>query len=56
MPAGDPADVDGDGTVGFSDLLAVLAAFGTAGGPADVDGSGVVDFGDLLAVLAAFQG
>lgn len=56
MPTGDPADVDGDGTVGFGDLLAVLAAFGTAGGPADVDGSGTVDFGDLLAVLAAFEG
>ncbi len=56
MPPGDPADVDGDGTVGFGDLLAVLAAFGTAGGPADVDGDGTVGFADLLAVLAAFEG
>jgi hypothetical protein len=56
MPPGDPADVDGDGTVGFGDLLAVLAAFGTAGGPADVDGDGTVGFADLLAVLAAFAG
>lgn len=50
-----PADVDGSGSVDFSDLLAVLAAFGPcAGCPADVDGSGSVDFTDLLTVLADF--
>jgi hypothetical protein len=46
------ADIDGDGVVGFTDVLAVLAAWGNAGGPEDLDGSGLVDFGDLLVVLA----
>ena len=46
------ADLDGDGSVGFSDVLAVLATWGRKGGPEDLDGSGVVDFGDLLIVLA----
>jgi hypothetical protein len=55
-PAGDPADVNGDGTVDFDDLLAVLAAFGTDDPDADVDGDGTVEFDDLLAVLAAFGG
>ncbi len=50
-----PTDVDGSGSVDFSDLLVVLAAFGPCGGcPADVDGSGSVDFTDLLSVLAGF--
>ncbi len=54
---GVPGDVNGDGTVDFSDLLAVLAAWGPCDGcPEDVDGSGAVDFTDLLAVLAAFPG
>jgi len=52
-----PEDVDGDGVVGFDDLLAVLAAFGPCGDPdcpEDVDGNETVDFDDLLAVLAAW--
>ncbi len=49
-----PADLDDDGEVGFSDLLAVLVAWGNKGGPEDLDGSGFVDIGDLLAVLAAW--
>ena len=53
---GDPADVDGDGTVGFADLLAVLAAWGTADPAADVDGNGTVEFADLLLVLAGWDG
>ncbi len=57
---GDPADVDGDGTVGLDDLLAVLAAFGPCPGggdpcPADVDGDGDVAFADLVAVLDAWS-
>ncbi len=53
-PAG--PDVDGDGTVGFGDLTAVLAAWGPCGGcPEDVDDDGVVALDDLLAVLAAFE-
>jgi endonuclease/exonuclease/phosphatase family metal-dependent hydrolase len=58
---GNPYDLDGDGTVGFNDLLAVLSAFGPcpappADCPADFDASGAVDFGDLLEILAAFGG
>lgn len=53
-----PADVDGSGSVGFDDVIAVLAAWGVCpdGDPcdADVDDSGDVAFGDLIAVLAAF--
>lgn len=48
-------DVDGDGAVGFGDLLEVLAAWGAcAGCAADVDGNAVVDFADLLVLLAAW--
>ena len=55
------ADVDGDGLVGFGDVLAVLAAWGTCPAPpmacpADVDGDAAVGFGDILAVLAAWSG
>ncbi|MGP1309951.1 MAG: immunoglobulin domain-containing protein [Phycisphaerales bacterium] len=55
-----PGDVDGDGVVAFSDLNAVLAAYGaTTGEPhynalADFDGDGDVDFGDLNTVLALY--
>ncbi len=60
-PSGPAADVDGDGMVGFSDVLAVLAAWGgcpapPAGCPGDVDGDGITGFGDILAVLAAWSG
>lgn len=51
-----PGDIDGDGTVGFADVLAVLAAWGPCPAkgacPADLDGDGVVAFADLLLVLA----
>lgn len=51
-------DINGDGTVDDTDLLAVLFAFGAAGAgmPEDVDCSGMVDDSDLLAVLFAFGG
>jgi hypothetical protein len=51
-----PEDVDGDGVVGFADLLAVLAApWGPCGGcPEDVTGDGAVGFPDLLAILAGW--
>ena len=45
------ADIDGDGSVGPTDLAAVLAAFGT-GGPADLDGNGEVNAVELGMVLA----
>jgi len=51
--AGSPADIDGDGVVGFGDLTSVLAQWGPCPGcPADIDGDGVVGFGELTTVLA----
>jgi hypothetical protein len=57
---GDPADIDGDGTVGVTDLLALLAAWGPCPPPpgpcaADLDGDGTVGVTDLLALLAAWD-
>ena len=51
---GADSDLDGDGDVGFSDLLILLSAWGpcAAACPADLDGDGVVGFGDLLFLLA----
>ncbi len=53
-----PGDVDGDGVVGFGDLLAVLSAWGDCPEskpcPADLDGDRDVDFADLLIVLSAW--
>jgi bacillopeptidase F len=47
------ADLDGDGSVGILDLLALLDAWGTdPGGPPDFDGDGTVGINDLLALLA----
>ena len=51
---GIPGDCDGDGTVGFSDLVCILGAFGTGPGPADCDGSGDVSFSDLVCALSLF--
>ncbi|MBX3375316.1 MAG: VCBS repeat-containing protein [Phycisphaeraceae bacterium] len=55
--AADPADLDGDGTVGFSDLLILLGAWGPCADPcpADLDGDGEVGFGDLLLLLSAWS-
>jgi hypothetical protein len=52
-----PEDLDGDGAVGLSDLLIVLADFGPCGKscPSDIDEDGTVGFGDLLAVLSAWD-
>jgi hypothetical protein len=51
-----PGDVDGDGNVGFSDLLRVLAAWGPAlpGMPEDLDLDGQVGFADMLVVLSSW--
>lgn len=50
-----PTDIDGNGTVEFGDLLAVLAAWGTCPAcPEDINADGVVDFSDLVQVLAAW--
>ena len=49
------ADLDEDGTVGLSDLLSLLAAWGTdPGGPPDFDGDGTVGISDLLVLLASW--
>ena len=50
-----PADIDGDGTVGGGDLGMMLGAWGqcpTFACPADLDGSGAVDGGDIGLLLA----
>jgi hypothetical protein len=51
-----PGDVNGDGTVGFDDLLAAISNWGDCPPegecPADVDGDGTVGFEDLLTVLS----
>jgi hypothetical protein len=46
-----PADLDGSGSVGVGDVLALIDAWGMAGGSADIDGSGVVSVGDLLILI-----
>ena len=48
-------DIDGDGSVGTNDLLAVIAAWGACKGcPADINGDGWVDTDDILAIIAAW--
>ena len=51
-----PADINGNGATDFSDIVSVLAAFGSscAGCAEDVNMDGDVGFADLVAVLAAF--
>jgi hypothetical protein len=51
-----PGDLDGDGTVGVLDLLALLAAWGpNPNHPADFNGDGTVDVGDFLLLLAGWD-
>ncbi len=51
-----PADLDGSGDVGITDLLTLLAAWGPCSGecPADLGGDGMVGITDFLALLAAW--
>lgn len=53
---GCPADIDGDGQVGFGDLNMLLGSFNQTGAglPGDVDGDGDVDFADLNDLLALY--
>ena len=44
-------DLDGDGNVNVSDLLAVIDQWGLANSPADVNSDGIVDVTDLLMVV-----
>jgi hypothetical protein len=50
------ADIDGDGSVAFTDLTLLLSDWGPCDPPcpSDIDGSGEVEFNDLLALLGAF--
>ena len=47
-------DLNGDGSVGFDDLLILLSSWGTAATAGDVDCDGMVGFEDLLALLVAW--
>ncbi|MHC5114753.1 MAG: hypothetical protein ACYTGP_10030 [Planctomycetota bacterium] len=48
-----PADLDGDGSVGFGDILQIIGAWGScACCPEDLNGDGMVGFGDILEVIA----
>lgn len=52
-----PTDANGDNITNFSDLNAILSAFGTSGATVeclDTDGNGTINFADLNAVLSAF--
>jgi hypothetical protein len=52
-PCGCPWDLDGSGSVGVNDFLALLAVWGTdPGGPPDFDGDGDVGVTDFLLLLA----
>ena len=48
------ADLDGDGSVGVTDLVALITDWGLANVPADLDGSGNVDVNDLVALIVAW--
>lgn len=50
-----PGDLDGDGTVGVTDLLQLLGVWGPCPGcPEDLDGDGTVGVTDLLILLATW--
>ena len=52
---GCPADFDGSGDVGFTDIIALLAVWGPCEDcPEDLDGNGDVGFNDLIVLLAAW--
>jgi glucose/arabinose dehydrogenase len=50
-----PTDINGDGTVGVSDILAIIEAWGVCSGcAADINGDGNVNVSDLLEVVGAW--
>ena len=58
-PLTNPADINGDGTVGIGDFLLLLAAWGPCPEPprpcpADLDGDGIVGIGDMLILFGAW--
>ncbi len=53
VATGNPADLNGDGTIDGADLSILLNAWGTAG-PGDIDQSGIVDAADIALLLGAW--
>jgi hypothetical protein len=53
-PAGNPADLNGDGVVDGADLGILLSAWGATGHPADLNRDGIVDGADLGMLLSAW--
>ena len=53
-PAGDPCDLNGDGTVDGADLSILLGSWNTSDADADLDGNGVVDGADLATLLGCW--
>jgi hypothetical protein len=51
-----PADLDGDGLVGLTDLTTLLSNYGSSGAAVigDIDGNGTVGLEDLTALLGMF--
>ena len=47
-------DLDGDGTIGFNDLLVILGAFGSGSTHGDFNFDGVIDFTDLITLLGVW--
>jgi hypothetical protein len=53
-PAGNPADLNGDGSVNAADLATLLGQWGLSGS-ADLDGNGTVGAADLTIMLGAWS-
>ena len=57
-PCGSPstcdADVNGDGLVNVTDILAVVGAWGSSDPDADINGDGIVGVGDILMVIESW--
>ncbi len=49
-----PSDVNHDGLVNVTDLLAAIGDWGMTDSPADVNGDGIVNVSDLLAMIDAW--
>lgn len=49
------ADLDGSGSITVTDLLMLLAVFGTQSQVADINQDGIVDVSDLLLLLSVFE-
>ena len=47
-------DIDGDGNVSVTDLLMLIAAWGSNDSSTDLDGDGIVAVGDLLIAIGAW--